>query len=122
MLKKRESLSPIPINTPFFKTKAYFLNFILLGLQWLTFIVFIKRLPPQVPLWYSLPSGSSQLGNKQDLIFIPIIATLFLITSTFILFAHKSSVAMYTHLIVWLTVLIQALFLIGLLNIISLAL
>jgi hypothetical protein len=121
MLKKRDTTSFLP-SKPFFKTWAYILNLVCLIIIWLVFALFLTRLPPQLPLWYSLPPGTSQLGNRQDLIFIPILATSSLLISSILLLIHKSSVAIYTYLVLWITLLVQLLFLISLINIINLAL
>lgn len=51
-----------------------------------TFFLFYNRLPPNLPLLYSLPWGQTQLVPKQQFLILPV--TLFLITlvNTFITF------------------------------------
>ena len=121
MLKKRETTSFIPAK-PFFKTWAYGLNLLCVCIMWLIFAFFISRLPPELPLWYSLPPGTNQLAGKSDIIFLPILATIFLFATSALLLVHKTSIAIYTYLVLWITVLVQVLFLIALINIINLAL
>lgn len=46
----------------------------------------LSKLPPQIPLWYSLPWGESQLAPKTSLFLLPVISMIFLIFN--LLFPH----------------------------------
>ncbi len=61
--------------TDFFKYPRNFLPMrvylILTGVIFLLLGITFKRLPPLVPLYYSLPWGEDQLAKKLELFFIP---------------------------------------------------
>lgn len=69
----------------------------LLRLSGLVFFLFIvifilkfNDLPPQLPLFYSLPRGNEQLGNPILLLLLPILSVLVLLINTVIsLFIYK---------------------------------
>ncbi|MCL4384054.1 hypothetical protein M1116_01215 [Patescibacteria group bacterium] len=60
------------------------LNLIVIAIQ-LAFLIYkFNQLPPEVPLFYSLPFGESQLGSTSQLFFIPIFSiTIGLINTVF---------------------------------------
>ena len=51
------------------------ISFIVLGISWLTLVLFWTKLPPQIPLLYSRPWGEEQLVNKSLILFLPGLAT-----------------------------------------------
>ena len=60
------------------------LNLLIIGLQ-LAFLIYkFNQLPPEVPLFYSLPFGEEQLATASQLFFIPIFSiTIGLINTIF---------------------------------------
>ncbi len=60
------------------------LNLLIIGIQ-LAFLVYkFNQLPPEVPLFYSLPFGEEQLATTSQLFFIPIFSiTIGLINTIF---------------------------------------
>ncbi len=50
----------------------------------LVFIIKINNLPPQIPLFYSLPWGENQLAETWMIFFIPLIMILFIFINNFI--------------------------------------
>lgn len=48
------------------------LSFILIAVQCIAFFVVWKKLPPMVPLWYSLPWGDEQLEKSFWLVILPV--------------------------------------------------
>lgn len=60
------------------------LNLLLIGLQLALLIYKFSQLPPEVPLFYSLPFGEEQLASTSQLFFIPIFSiTIGLINTVF---------------------------------------
>jgi len=86
--------------------------------QWLILLIYIWQLPPEVPLYYSLPIGIDQLVHRYYLILPPLIATLSLLT-WLILFQLGSNLMLFFHqLSLWLTALIIFISAIALLHVI----
>jgi hypothetical protein len=76
----------------------------LLG-QWVMVGLFIWQLPPEIPLWYSLPAGSQQLTDRQWLLIIPGISLGIFGLNLLILRFGISSIKVLFSILVWLTTL-----------------
>ncbi len=50
----------------------------------IAFIIKLNTLPPQIPLFYSLPWGESQLAETWMIFFIPLLMLLFIFLNNFI--------------------------------------
>lgn len=48
------------------------------------FTYYYRLLPPQIPLFYSLAWGQSELADKQQFLLLPIIAVLITLTNVFV--------------------------------------
>lgn len=48
------------------------------------FFLFYQKLPPKLPLFYSLPWGEPQLGSKEQFLLLPTILILTTLTNTLI--------------------------------------
>ena len=59
------------------------------------------QLPPQIPLFYSLPYGTSQLATKIWFFILPILSVLIWV-SYFLLSKIKTNTKIYTQILMWL--------------------
>lgn len=59
---------------------SFFLSFLIVVI----FLFFYSKLPPKLPLFYSLPWGSSQLSSKQQFFLLPGLIVLITIINTFL--------------------------------------
>lgn len=96
-------LSGIGPTEPGAKNAIYTGLAILLS-QWLIALWFYGQLPPQIPFFYSLPSGQLQLAGRQWFLIVPAISTTTLLLNL-ILIRLKTGLKIYQQLISWLTVL-----------------
>ncbi len=70
-----------------FNGGSLFIGLVLL----LTWVTILSALPPQVPLFYSLPWGDKQLASKTQLILLPsLIFLITLLNITLSWYLHKS--------------------------------
>lgn len=69
------------MNKKFSLFKVYILSSIIVLV---TYLWRFKRLPPQIPLYYSRPAGEENLANNYMIFIIPFLATLFIIINSFI--------------------------------------
>lgn len=74
-----------PVNSRFFQ-----INLAVIATQILYLFINFRRLPPQVPLYYSQPWGLSQLASAGELFYLPIL-------SVIILLLNNSLAAFYLH-------------------------
>lgn len=54
------------------------ISFVLWLVQPLLIFLFWRRLPPQLPLFYSRPWGGEQLSKPQSLLFLPVLSLIIL--------------------------------------------
>lgn len=76
-------------------------SLILMVIQFVLLLVFWTRIPPEVPLFYSLPSGASRLANKGYVLVLPLMSALTWISSFFLIKLSSESMIVYRRLIVW---------------------
>src|SRR3989344_7887566 len=104
--------------------KTLFLNYtrllnVLIILLCYGYLIFrIGSLPPQVPLWYTLPWGENQLTSPQSLWLIPISLSVFLVLNTLFSTLVLKEKGFLTNLLNWQGVLISLLGLVALWRII----
>lgn len=101
------------INGQFFR-----LNLIFLALQFLILLLKFKNLPQQVPLFYSLPWGQSQLTTVDNLFLLPSFSVLILFLNNFTAAMLDSSSVLIARLLTITSVLFSILSLFTLVNII----
>ncbi len=53
-----------------------------IGISFLSLIIFWNKLPPEVPLFYSLPWGEEQLGKPLNLLLLPFSSLVFYLLTT----------------------------------------
>ena len=76
---------------------SFWASWFLFLLQALWFAIYINRLPPEVPLFYSRPWGEKQLTTAHSLLILPASSAIILITNIFLtrLIKPKESLACY---------------------------
>lgn len=68
-----------------------------------------RRLPPQVPLFYSLPWGEEQLGSPSFLLILPLSCLIFGVLNFFLAFFSFEKQPLASKILVWLTVIVTLL-------------
>lgn len=76
-------------------------SLILMVMQFILLLVYWTRIPPEVPLFYSLPSGASRLASKGYLLVLPLMSTLTWTSSFFLIKLSSGSLTVYRRLIAW---------------------
>lgn len=88
------------INNPHYLLPIRLL-FLTLGLSFLLLGITFKKLPPIVPLYYSLPWGDEQLARTSELFIIPFSVMLILILNFFISMLLLKKDQFLTQLLLW---------------------
>jgi hypothetical protein len=109
------------------KDDPWMLSGLLIGgvmwlMQMMILAVFYGQLPPEVPLYYSLPTGIEQLAAKAFLWMLPGITLLFLLTSLVIMRMGMTTLKIFHQTLIWLTGLVGFMSLVSLMRIILLIL
>lgn len=92
-------------------------------IQILLILYFFESLPPQIPLFFSLPWGESRLGHPQDLLILPILSfSCLLINSFFALLLDSSRHKFFIKLLISTPILFALLSIISVIQIIRLSL
>lgn len=95
------------------------INLIQIGL----ILYFFESLPPEIPLYFSLPWGESRLGHPQDLLILPILSFTFLLLNSFLaLFLDNVHHKLFVKLLISTPTLFAILALISLLQAIRISL
>lgn len=68
------------------------------------FLLTLKRLPPQVPLFYSLPWGEQQLAPTFALLFLLFGAFLIAVLNSFFIMAILNKYSLAAKILTWITV------------------
>jgi hypothetical protein len=74
-------------------------------IQWLLVGFFIWQLPPEIPLWYSLPAGKVQLATREWFLLLPAISLGAFFVNIILTRLGLFMVKVYVPLIMWLTAL-----------------
>ena len=98
------------------------MSFVWMLSQWLIFGLFTWQLPPQIPLYYSLPTGESQLADKNMFILIPLLSVGIIVINSILIRLNKDTPPIYPQIIAWATALTTFLATIGMLHITMLVL
>ncbi len=64
-------------------TNPFRLALLLVALQFFLIFYYFDRLPPQVPLYFSLPWGENRLSTPSNLLLFPSLGLIFLIFNSF---------------------------------------
>jgi len=90
--------------------------------QWLLVGFFVWQLPPEIPLWYSEPTGKLQLADRGWYLLLPgATLALFILNLGFIKLG-LGTLRVYAFISIWLTTLIVFLMTIAMVHIIFMAL
>jgi hypothetical protein len=90
-------------------------------IQWGLVGLFIWQLPPEIPLWYSLPAGTMQLSAREWFLLLPGLSLGIGIVNLIMIRIGAAAVKVYASLMMWLTTLIIFMATIAMLHIILLA-
>lgn len=96
---------------------SFLLSFGLLLTSTLTLIYYYHRLPPVVPIFYSLVRGPEQLAKKPFLLALPLATLIFLITHIWLARIHSQSDRMFARILAVTSTLISFLFTIALFHV-----
>ena len=95
-------------------------NVVLIAFQLLLLLLKFNRLPQFVPLYYSLPWGSSQLASASLLFFLPSVSILILITNSLLSVVFLESLTFLSRLLLIFSLLFSFLGFVSLFQIINL--
>lgn len=99
--------------------KEYFISFIGVFSMSVTGVIVFFKLPPEIPIFYSMPQDKSQLGAPYTVFFLIALSGLFALLNYYL---NKKAALKYTtlsRLMAWMTLLILVLYLIGFIHIIA---
>lgn len=82
------------------------LAFALLLAQWFVLLVNFVDLPPELPIYFSLPTGTDQLAYRWWVFLIPGFSSLSVFAGLLIIRLTLSMLRVFHHLVLWLSVLI----------------
>ena len=80
------------------------LSLFLLAFCFCLFLFTLKRLPPWVPLFYSLPWGEQQLSPTIGLLFLPLGMLLVAVLNSFFIMAILNKYSLAAKILTWITV------------------
>ena len=83
---------------------AGWLCFLFLIFSFSLFLFTLKRLPPQIPLFYSLPWGEEQLAPSIALLLLPLGIFLIALLNSFLIMASLSKYFLAAKILIWITV------------------
>ncbi|OGV96628.1 hypothetical protein A2W24_01550 [Microgenomates group bacterium RBG_16_45_19] len=79
------------------------LGLVLIGCQGLVLVVWGLKLPPEIPLYYSMPQGEQQLAEKGWLLISLGLSLLALVTNLVIIGLSGQLVKVFPEIVTWLT-------------------
>ena len=94
---------------------------LLLG-QWLLLGFFVWQLPPEIPLFFSLPTGSQQLANRSWYLILPSLSIVIFVVHLVLIRFSSNYVKVYGEIIAWGAALAIFLATIAMINVVQLAL
>lgn len=105
------------------KTKTPFsFAAVILAAQLMIVGIFSWQLPPQIPLWYSLPYGRAQLADRLWFLIIPALSLAGFLVFWLLSKLGRNFLAIYLQLLAWLVALISFLGLVAMIHIVILVL
>lgn len=94
-------------------------NLIFIGGQLVLLFFKFNTLPSQVPFYYSLPWGESQLASASTLFILPMFSIIFLLIDHLLATFFLNNIKIFSHLLVVTSLVFSAFSLITLFHIIS---
>lgn len=76
-------------------------SLILMVIQFVLLLIYWTRIPPEIPLFYSLPSGAARLAHKNNLLILPLMSALTWFSHFFLIKLTDTALPVYRRLIVW---------------------
>lgn len=95
---------------------------VLLLMQWLILGIFIWQLPPEIPLFYSLPLGKMRLAERSYYMLIPALSTVVVVVQLILIRLSVSLPKIFLQILAWGAVLFTFISLVAMVNILLLAL
>lgn len=95
---------------------------ILLLMQWLALGIFIWQLPPEIPLFYSLPLGKMRLAERSLYMLLPALSTVMVVVQLILIRLSIQLQKIYLQILAWGAALVVFLSLVAMVNILLLAL
>lgn len=106
-------LSTDPVSRP-----AVFAVVVLLLTQWVILGVFGWRLPPEIPLFYSLPAGATQLASREWFLLLPVTSVVVTVVNLYLCLIATRIRMLIAQLVAWFSVLYLFLTLLSMIHII----
>ena len=101
--KNKSSLKKLLSEKIAFKSSIY-ISLVLNFLNLLLVLILQKNLPPQIPLFYSLPWGEEQLAPSIALLLLPLGIFLIALLNSFLIMASLSKYFLAAKILIWITV------------------
>lgn len=98
-----------------FRSSVFFIT-----LQLLLIFFKFSQLPPQVPLFYSLPWGEARLASAASLFLLPTLSTTFLIVNLSLSIVYLKTIPLFSYLLAVFSLIFSSFSFIALFKIISL--
>lgn len=76
-------------------------SLLLMIMQFVILLVYWTRIPPEVPLFYSLPPGTSRLAKKSFVLIIPFVSMITWLSSFLLIKLSPENLIIYRRLIIW---------------------
>jgi hypothetical protein len=76
-------------------------SLLLMVVQFVLLLIYWTRIPPEIPLFYSLPSGAARLAHKNNLLLLPLMSALTWFSNFFLIKLTNTALSVYRRLIVW---------------------
>jgi len=98
------------------------LSMVGLVIMWVLVGIFLWQLPPEIPMWYSLPPGVNQLSSREWFLLIPSLALVMTVVNMIVIRLGLGGVKIFGYMVAWLTALLVFLAGIAMVHIIMLVL
>jgi hypothetical protein len=82
------------------------LSVLMLLIQWLIVGGFMWQLPPEIPLWYSLPAGSSQLSSRDWFLLLPMMAAAATLVNLIVIRLSLRGARIFVQMMAWMQALL----------------
>lgn len=79
---------------------------LMLVFQWLIVGGFMWQLPPEIPLWYSLPTGASQLSSRDWFLLLPILSAGATLVNLVIIRLSLRGIRIFVQMVAWMQALL----------------
>jgi hypothetical protein len=101
-------------------SKIFRWNLIFITSQVVFLVWKFSNLPQQIPLYYSLPWGESQLASASSLFLLPTLSIVILLINHLFAISFSKKIPLLSHLLIFTSLIVSFFFLITLLKIVNL--